>query len=405
MTGIRRVIVAGGGIGGMAAALALQHKGFDSVVFERAQALRDGGAGVHLWTNGMLALDSLGVADHLLKSTVAQQFCHFSTWRGEVMAAWRVGEFAERHGQPTIGVERSALHAALRNALGGSQIHAGARVIGCTQDERGVAVRLADGQVERGDLLIGADGIHSAVRAGLHGTRPPRYNGYIAQRGKAFLRHDLIPPGSFNAMFGPGIRFVYYDVAPGVVHWMSVANGPAAGHDDPGVLRTLTERHRDWAAPVGDILAATPPSGIIRSEALDRKPDRRWGAGRVTLLGDAAHPMAFNIGQGACQAVEDAVVLAECLASAPADPVSALRAYEKERRARTARLQRAAWWLGRMAAVEHPALVRMREAFMRSTYPKILFAAERNQMRCAARALSNSDQKFSLPTHDSRERL
>ncbi|MFD4430068.1 FAD-dependent oxidoreductase [Nocardia sp. NPDC058497] len=375
-----RALIAGGGIGGMATALALQHKGFDSVVFEQAQAPRDGGAGVHLWTNGMLALDSLGVADTVLKTTAAQQFCHFSTWRGAELAAWPVGEFAAQYGRPTIAVERSALHAALRNSLDSTKFHTGARVVDFTQDERGVAVRLADGHIERGDLLIGADGIYSAVRAGLPGMRPLRNNGYIAWRGKAFLEHDLIPPGSFNAMFGPGTRFVYYDVAPGVVHWMSVANGPADDRDDSGVLQLLTDRHRRWAAPVEDILAATPPSGIIRSAALDRKPDRRWGTGRVTLLGDAAHPMAFNIGQGACQAVEDAVVLAECLASTPADPVTALRAYEKERRARTAHLQRVAWWLGRMASVEHPALVRMREVFMRSTYPTILFAAERKQM-------------------------
>ncbi|WP_446226147.1 FAD-dependent monooxygenase [Nocardia sp. IBHARD005] len=393
-----RVLIAGGGIGGLATALALRHKGFDAVVFEQAQTLRDGGAGVYLWTNGMLALDSLGLADRILKTSAAQQFCHFRTWRGKVLAAWAVGEFAAQFGMPTVAVERSALHEVLRDDLGSNGIRTGARVVDFTQDEHGVAVRLADGHVERGDLLIGADGIHSAVRAGLHGARPPRHNGYVAWRGKALLRHDMIPPGSFDSMFGPGTRFVCYDVAPGVVHWMSVANGSAADHNDPDVLRMLTERHRGWAAPVADILAATPASGIIRGEAFDRKPDRRWGAGRVTLLGDAAHPMTFNIGQGACQAVEDAVELAECLAATPTDPVSALRAYEKERRPRTARMQRAARGLGRMAAVEHPALVRLREAFMRSAYPKFLFAAEQKQMSYAERWASGSDSTSSSPT-------
>ena len=276
-----------------------------------------------------------------------------------------MGKFVARYGRPTIAVERSVLHGVLRGALDGNPVRTGAQVVSFDQDAKGVTVRVADGSTERGDLLIGADGIHSAVRGGLLGPEPPRYTGYIAWRGKARPDGELIPPGTFNALFGPGTRFTYYDVAPGVIHWMSVANGPAGGADGPGVLPMLMERHRGWTAPVREILAATDEDGVIRGDVLDRKPDRRWGTGRVTLLGDAAHPITFNIGQGACQALEDALVLADYLEPEMADPIAALRAYEAERRARTAPLQRTAWWIGRMGAVENRFAIRAREALMR----------------------------------------
>ncbi|MER5762216.1 FAD-dependent monooxygenase [Streptomyces sp. NPDC002082] len=382
----RRVLIAGGGIGGLAAALALQRKGFEVVVFERAEELRDGGAGLHVWTNGMLALDYLGLAEKVLEIAPAQQTAHFSTWRGEVLGAWPVGDFVTRYGQPTIAVERSVLHGILRDALEGPVVRTGAHVIGFDQDAEGVTVRFADGGSDRGDLLIGADGIHGAVRDAMFGPARNRFSGYIAWRGRAPMEHADIPSGTFNAMFGPGTRFTYYDVAPGLVHWMSVANGAPGGRDEPGVRDMLLRRHAGWGGPVADILRATPEEWILRGDVEGRKPERQWGKGRVTLLGDAAHPITFNIGQGACQALEDALVLAEHLERAGSDPVAALRGYEAERRERTAPLQRIAWRIGQMGSVENPLLIKAREAFMRKNWnTKAFGAAEKGQVAYGTR--------------------
>ncbi|GHH96121.1 FAD-dependent monooxygenase [Streptomyces capillispiralis] len=387
--GARRVLIAGGGIGGLAAALALQRRGFDPVVYERAEELRDGGAGLHIWTNGVLALDHLGLADQVLAVAPAQQTARFTTWRGETLGAWPIGDFTARYGRPTIAVERSVLHGVLREALarrGAEPVHTGAHVVGFDQRPGGVVVRFADGTSASGDVLIGADGIHGAVRRVLLGDTPPRHTGYIAWRGRAPLDHPDIPPGTFNAVFGPGTRFTYYDVAPGLVHWMSVANGPAGGRDEPGVRDLLLRRHRDWAGPVADLLAGTPEEWIIRGDVQYRRPDRRWSEGLVTLLGDAAHPITFNIGQGACQALEDALVLAEHLERDRGDPASALLRYERERRARTAPMQRVAHWIGRMGAVEHPLAIRAREAFMRRNWDTRAFAAaEKEQVAYGTR--------------------
>ncbi|GGJ51315.1 FAD-dependent monooxygenase [Streptomyces brasiliensis] len=381
----RRILIAGGGIGGLSAALALQRRGFETVVFERADSLRDGGAGLHIWTNGVLALDCLGVAGRVLEVAPVQHVAHFTTWRGEVLGAWPVGDFIERYGAPTIAVERSVLHGVLREALDGSPLRTGAEVVSFDQDADGVTVRFADGSSERGDLLIGADGIHGAVRDHLFGPARNRFSGYIAWRGRAPMEHADIPPGTFNAVFGPGTRFTYYDVAPGLVHWMSVANGAPGGRDGAGARAMLLRRHEGWAGPVADILRATPEEWILRGDVEGRKPERAWGRGRVTLLGDAAHPITFNIGQGACQALEDALVLAEYL-DQPGDAVAALRRYEAERRARTAPLQKIAWRIGKMGALQNPLLIRVRESFMRKNWnTKAFRAAEQGQVAYGAR--------------------
>ncbi|RAG85317.1 hypothetical protein DN069_12315 [Streptacidiphilus pinicola] len=383
---IRRVLIAGGGIGGIATALALQQQGIDSVVFERAPQLRDGGAGLHIWTNGMLALAHLGVADQVAAIAPAQSECHFATSTGKPIGMYPVGQFVERYGQPTVAIGRSDLHGILRAAVT-VPVVTGAEVTGYTEHEDGVTLHFADGTSETGDLLIGADGVRSAVRSQLLGPAGPDYTGYIAWRGHADMSPDQFPPGTFRALFGPGTRFTYYDIAPGVVHWMSVADGPAGGRDQgtpEQTLQMLRERHAGWTDPVEAILAATDPASILRGDVFDRKPDPVWGRGRVTLLGDAAHAMSFNIGQGACQAIEDALVLAEHLAGA-GDVEAALRAYEAVRRERTAPMQLLAHRIGVMGSLQNRAAVWLRDKILRLVWNKTFQSTERDHVAYAKR--------------------
>lgn len=382
---IRRVLIAGGGIGGLSAALALRRRGIDAIVFESATELRDGGAGLHIWSNGTIALDALGVADEVLKIAPSQDICQFRTARGDLLGAWPVGTFTERYGRPTVAIGRSDLHGILTRALDGTEIRTGAEVVGYRQDSTGVTVEFADGSSERGDILIGADGVHSAVRRKLIGDHPPRFTGYIAWRGEAPVGAETVAPGTFCAIFGHGTRFTYYDIGPGRTYWMSVANGAPNQRDEPGVIAKLTQRHRGWPDPIEQLVAATPEESILRHDVIDRAPIDTWGAGRVTLLGDAAHPITFNIGQGACQAIEDALILAEHLGDAT-DPVAALRAYEAERIPRTAKMQNMAWRIGRMGAWENPAAIWLRERFMKATWNRFAFrAAEQDQVAYARR--------------------
>jgi len=380
---LRRVLIAGGGIGGIATALALQQQGIDSVVFERAPQLRDGGAGLHIWTNGMLALDRLGVADEVSAIAPAQAECNFATAAGRPIGVWPVGQFVERYGRPTVAIGRSDLHGILRDAVTAPVI-TGAEVTGYTEHADGVSLHFADGTSEEGDLLIGADGVRSAVRAQLLGPQPPDYTGYIAWRGHAELGPDQFPPGTFQALFGQGTRFTYYDIAPGVVHWMSVADGPQGGRDEgtpEETLDMLRARHAGWADPrVRQILDATVPSSILRGDVLDRKPDSVWGSDRVTLLGDAAHAMSFNIGQGACQAIEDGLVLAGHLTTPGLGVTGALRAYEAERKERTRPMQLLAHRIGVLGSLQNPAAVWLRDRVMSLTWNKTFQSTERDHV-------------------------
>lgn len=388
----RRVLIAGGGLGGIATALALQHKGIDSVVFERAPRLRDGGAGLHIFTNGMLALAALGVADQAAKIAPAQSVCRFATSTGRVIGEYPVGGFVERYGQPTVAISRSHLHGILRDAVA-APIVTGADVTGYTEHAGGVTVHFADGSSEDGDLLVGADGIRSAVRTQLLGPQPPDYTGYIAWRGHAEMTPEEFPPGTFRALFGPGTRFTYYDIAPNVVHWMSVANGPAGGRDEgtpEQTLDMLRARHAGWTAPVGQILDATVASSILRGDVVDRKPDAVWGRGRVTLLGDAAHAISFNIGQGASLALEDALELADRLAAPGVTVTQALRAYEAERQERTRPMQLLAHRIGVMGALQNPAAIWVRDRVMKLGWNRTFQTAEHEHVAYAMRWASDT---------------
>lgn len=378
-----RVIVAGGGIGGLSAALALRKAGHEVLVLERAPHVRAAGCGVHLWSNAVLALQDLGVAEPLLALAPAQTRCEFQTWDGARLATWPVQRFADRLGQPVVAVGRDDLVDILAGALGPEHVRGDAHVTGFRQSGNGVTARLSDGSEVHGDVLVGADGINSAVRRQLLGDAPPDYTGYVAWR--ATVQYDQpLPDDLFRCMFGRGTRFVYYAIAPGRVHWMSVANAAPGGRDGPDVRDVLLERHRGWAPPVSDLIAATPRGNILRNDVVDRRPDARWGDGRVTLLGDAAHPMNFNVGQGACQAIEDAVVLATTLAQ-HADVPAALRAYEEARRPRTAAMQRTARVIGRMGAWQHPAAVRLRSAIFRAAWEGPVFTALEREIAHGAR--------------------
>jgi 2-polyprenyl-6-methoxyphenol hydroxylase-like FAD-dependent oxidoreductase len=385
---VGRVLVAGGGVGGLATAVALRKAGVQTAVFERADKPRPSGPGLHLWTNAVLALDDLGLAEALRAVAPVHEHCEFRNWRGEMLASWPLGLCTERYGQPTVAVERRALMGILTDGLGDQELHFGAELVGYEQDATGVTALFADGRQERGDVLIGADGIKSATRRQLLGDKPPRFNGYVAWRAAVDFEHERIPDGCFCIIYGHGTRFVYYDVAPGRLHWMSVANGAAGGVDNGGVRELLLARHQGWMEPVAQIIEATDEREIIRTDVIDRKPDKRWVDGRVALLGDAAHPMSFNTGQGACQAIEDALTLAHSLAST-ADVPTALRTYEAERRPRTARSQKAAWVLGRLAAVQNPLGVRLRDTLVRKYWERGVFARLDRDMATGARWRDN----------------
>ncbi|GAB4189430.1 MAG: NAD(P)/FAD-dependent oxidoreductase [Roseiflexaceae bacterium] len=363
-------IVVGGGIGGMAAAIALRQAGIDAVVYERAAELREVGAGLSLWPNAIRALDHLGAGAAVRAISAPQLGGGIQTSAGRVLTHADDEVLARRLGGPTVILHRAELLAVLADRLGHGLIHTGAELTNLAQDERGVTAGFADGRSARADLLIGADGLRSAVRRLLFDDRPPRYSGYTSWRGVVALPHTPDLLARAGELWGCGARFGLVPMSGGRIYWFAVANTPAGQTDGPrGRKQDVLDLVRGWAEPVEAVVAATDEAAILRSDIYDRPPLRHWVAGRVALLGDAAHPMTPNLGQGACQALEDAVELGRCLHTS-GDVAVGLLAYQTRRRDRANAIVRQSRSVGQMAQLAHPLACRLRDALLGSLPPE-----------------------------------
>jgi 2-polyprenyl-6-methoxyphenol hydroxylase-like FAD-dependent oxidoreductase len=369
----RRAIIIGAGVGGLTAAVALRRIGMQPVVFERASDVRkiQIGGGLQVWTNAMKAMRQLDLMDSLLAASAELGQCEFRTWSGDVMIGWSVCENSRKLGAPSVGVSRVDLHRVLLDALGDGVVWLNAECTGVTQDAEGVTARFADGREERGVLLVAADGARSTLRNQLLGPTPVKYAGYSVWQTVGQINGALPPADLFGMWYGRGKRFIYYRVAPGQHHWAAIVNTPPGGmRSRSSPKAALLDWYSGWQEPIESMIQATDESEISRVDIYGRRPLNTWGSGRVTLLGDAAHPITLNLGQGACQAIEDAVVLAKHLQAA-SDPVTGLRTYEAARMERTADLMTRAWRFGVIGQLNNPVLCWAREKGMRAVRNKV----------------------------------
>jgi 2-polyprenyl-6-methoxyphenol hydroxylase-like FAD-dependent oxidoreductase len=356
----KKAVIVGAGIGGLGAALALRQAGYDIAVYEAAGQVKEVGAGISLWANAIQALKKLGVWDTVKSLAVGGDGGAIYTDTGTLLSAVSIEKLQAELGQVIAVVHRAELLERLYETVGKSVVCLGAR---CERiEERGdkVIVSFSTGEAAEGDLLIGADGLHSVVRRHLHGDHPPRYAGYTAWRGVVAYPHEDVLPGE---TWGRGMRFGRVPMSGGRVYWFATANEPA-GKRYPDEKAALLERFGHWHAPVPELVRNTPDSAILHNDIYDHKPLAQWGRGRITLLGDAAHAMTPNLGQGACQALEDAVVLGRCIIGEK-NVAAALRRYERERAAwvnpivlQARRVGNAGQWSNSMAVALRNLLVR-----------------------------------------------
>ncbi|MFF9347195.1 FAD-dependent monooxygenase [Streptomyces sp. NPDC014734] len=340
MSDTHSIVVAGGGIGGLAAAAALAGRGMHVTVVERAAAVAGAGAGLMLQPNGVRALDAIGTglgrrvraAGNVLAPDAIRILMDAD---GTVLARERLGG-GPGHDAPHLPILRTALQdTLLKEAVGrGVTLQLATAVVGRTDAPGAVHVHLSDDTTFTADALVAADGINSLVRHRMLGDGPPLYRGYTSVRGHAPATHLGTHSHVVN---GRGVQLFVAPVGDGRLYWTAKitaeagawpAKGPA------GALKDLTDALSHWYAPVVRTLADTDPRDVVVTDIHDRDPAPRWTDGRVTLLGDAAHPMVPALGQGANTALEDAVVLADALAGA-GDVPRALLAYERDRLPRT----------------------------------------------------------------------
>jgi 2-polyprenyl-6-methoxyphenol hydroxylase-like FAD-dependent oxidoreductase len=363
-----RALVIGAGIAGLATAIALQRAGRDVLVLERAPRLDEIGAGISLWPNAIKALRRLGVGDAVEAAGAPAHDAAFRSWRGAQLGASITSRLQDRFGAPLVLVHRARLQAVLRRALGPDAVRLGAECAALDQDEDAVTVRLVGGGVERGAVVIGADGLRSRVRTALVHDGPPHYAGITAWRGVVPLDDTLGHRVSDGESLGGGSLFGVAALNGSQVYWWAGIRRPEGAGDVPRAEKsTLLRAFADWHDPIPELVAATPPNAIIRTCLYDRPPLERMSVGRIALTGDAAHPMLPNLGQGAGQAIEDAVVLGEELA-AP-DVVAALGRYGARRAGHTAEVVRASRQMSRIAHLRSPVAAGLRNAVLRASPP------------------------------------
>lgn len=359
-SGSKKVIIIGGGIGGVTAAIALKRAGMDVTVYERAEELREVGSGLPLWTNALRALHTIGLSDELEKLGVQVTSVRVSTWRGDTLTDTSNDKYLKRLGTITIVVHRAELLALLLKTLGEDRVQLGMNCVGFTQDETGVCARFEGGQEVRGDVLIGADGIHSTIRTQLFGMIKPGYVGYTCWRGLAHISRT----GLETWAWGKGCQFGITPMSQERAYWFVQKYAPEGEKDKPGGKKSeVLEMCHDWHDPIPAVIEATAETDILRNDIYELKHLRQWSQGRVTLLGDAAHAMTPNLGQGACQAIEDAVALGECLKNTTDIP-AALKLYETQRVSRANNITRLAHLIGQSVQWGNPILSGVRNTII-----------------------------------------
>lgn len=342
-----KVLIAGAGIGGLTAALALLRRGFDVEVYEQASQLGEVGAGIQVSANGTRALHELGLKQQL--ETVV------SLPAGKEIRLWSTGQSwklfdlgaqsIERYGSPYYTVHRADLHNVLADAVRKAKpdaIHLNSGVLGCAQSEREATLFLSDGRSVRGDALIGADGVHSKIRQALHGADEPVFSGCVAWRGVADasqLEDRLRRPVGVNWV-GPGRHVIQYPLRGGkLINFVGIverSDWQVESWSQKGTVDECLGDFPGWHEDVHTLIRAvgTP----FKWALMGRKPLPRWSEGRISLLGDACHPTLPFLAQGAVMAIEDGFVLARCFEANSGDPVRALARYENARIERTAKI-------------------------------------------------------------------
>ncbi|GAB1542964.1 NAD(P)/FAD-dependent oxidoreductase [Scytonema sp. NUACC21] len=337
-----KVTIIGSGLGGLAVALALRKQGIEAQIYEKARELRPIGAGLTLFPNGLNSLHAVdaGIVESLKSAGSQTRVVNLKKSTGE-MVMQNPLTLLEKYGQPMLNIRWSRLQEILASALPPDAIHLNCRCIGFEQDDKGIEVCFDGGKQVQTDLLIGADGINSAIRHSLMGDGFPNYAGRLSWRAVVKYHHEQLYPDESTFMIGDdGKNFTLIDVGGGYVYWA----GGALSADENCVQSAAEVKSRvfevfaGWAEPVQAIVEATPANDIVERPIYDRPPLQKWSKGKVTLLGDAAHPVVPVLGQGANTAFEDAWELAQFLSQSP-NIQAALASYEKSRIPRTQAIQ------------------------------------------------------------------
>ncbi|WP_246879973.1 FAD-dependent monooxygenase [Bacillus suaedae] len=365
----KTAIIIGGGLGGLSAAIALQQLGLNVSVYEKAKELKELGAGIVLSANAIKALEKLGVAEQVRNSGSPVKKAEIRTWDGKLLVNVPVHKQAKLYGTYSYLIYRPDLQSILYKNVKKGTVYFGKKLMRIETDATKIKAIFEDGEEVEGDLLIGADGVHSEVRRSIIGSTPSRYSGFTAIRGISNFEDDRFPVelgGGFEA-WGPGKRFGFSHLGRGRIFWFSAINIPQGKMiNTVDRKKTALEKLKGSFEPIEAVIESTNESDILLHEIFDRSPLKYWSKDRATLLGDAAHPMLPNLGQGGAQSIEDALVLSRSLEKYPDNVQQAFKMYEEIRIPRTSQVVRGSRAMARLMQLENPLAIHSRNLMLRA---------------------------------------
>lgn len=361
----KKIIIAGGGIGGLCTAIALKNKGFEVIVYEKVPFLKGVGAGLVIAANAVKALRNIGIAEEIISGENAFENGGLYAQNGRLISANITPEILEQFGDTSHAIHRADLHEKLIAILGKEHIHTGRALSGFQEQQDNIEVYFEDGSSDTADGLIAADGIHSAARQILLPEVHPRYSGYTCWRAVIQIDPKAYQGEHFSETWGTRGRFGIVPLSGNRIYWFATKNAP---ENDPRMASwkqpELLENFRDYHDPIPRLLQETPNESILWNDILDLKPLPGFAFGKVLLIGDAAHATTPNMGQGACMAIEDAAVVANTLASG--DSVEdAFRHFEAIRIKRTTSIVNQSWQFGKVGQWENPLATGLRNTLLR----------------------------------------
>ncbi|CAN5844599.1 FAD-dependent oxidoreductase [soil metagenome] len=363
------IVVAGAGIAGLAAAAALQQHGRSVRVIEarEEESATSPGAGISIWPNALAALDQIGLGDAVRtgggRVSAGAMRWYDGTWLRKPSAE----RLIKALGEPLVVIQRSRLRNILAGALAPGTVSYGTALTGLVATADGVRLELSDSTRVQAAAVVGADGTRSVVARHLNGPLDDTYAGYTAWRGIAHYPLDAELAGE---TMGPGVEVGHVPLGDDLTYWFATQRAPEGHRTPEGELTYLQRKLAGWADPIPAILAATAAEQVLRNDLYDRTPARQWSRGPMVIVGDAAHPMRPHLGQGGCQGLEDAAVLAGFVGQAD-DLSSAFARFAAFRRPRTTALVRESSLIGRIVNLR-PSLLGAAAARATALVPEVV---------------------------------
>lgn len=360
--------ISGGGIGGLTLAIALQRKGFDVVVYEQAPVLKPIGAGLALAANAMMALQHIGIDKEVLQASHIIGKVAIKNRKGDTLTATDADTITKKYGATgNFTIHRADLHHILLRQLKPGTVITNKQCVKADEHNDSVTLYFTDGSTAHARALIACDGIHSPLRKQLLPDTAPRYAGYTCWRGIVHDTNQQFQYAETSETWGPGKRFGIVPLSNNRVYWFACINAPAADQTmKQFTTADLAAQFQNFHHPIIELIKLTPHDQLIHGDILDIAPISRFAFNNIVLMGDAAHATTPNMGQGACMAIEDAAVLANCIQN-HTTPEKAFKTFERMRIKRTTRIVNNSWSIGKIAQIESTVLMYLRDLALRLT--------------------------------------